>query len=262
MRRICRLAVLCAALALAAGGTASAEEETGERQRRPWLFGGRGAQRQDEQAEADQLDALMDEYADEEAEAIADPLKPWNKLWFHFNDKFYFWILKPVSKGYGFLLPKYVRLRIKDFFNNLGFLVRFFNTSLQGKLKGAVTELGRFLVNTTVGILGLWDPATHWCGWKQYREDFDQTLGVWRIGQGVFLTWPIFGPSSIRGTFGLIFDAALNPTTYATGAGGLDTLNNTSLDLNPYESVRESAVDPYSSVRNAYVQNRRKVIAE
>jgi phospholipid-binding lipoprotein MlaA len=217
------------------------------------------------QQAAARTEELLKEYEAEggkEAKAIADPLKYWNLMWFHFNDKLYFWFLKPVSRGYGFLVPRVARIGIKNVYVNLGFPIRFVNTSLQGKFKGAGAEFGRFVVNSTVGVLGLWDPATQLFHWKTREEDFDQTLGVWKIGMGVFLTWPVLGPSSIRGTFGYAADAALNPATFLPGAGTLRQINDTSLDLNPYESIRDMAVSPYTAVRDAYVQNRKKEISE
>ena len=121
--------------------------------------------------------------------------------------------------GYKYLLPRPLRVGIKNVFINLAFPVRFVNNMFQGKLKRTGMELSRFLVNSTVGVLGLWDPATDWFHWKRYDEDFDQTLGVWHLGKGFYLTWPLLGPSSVRGTFGAVADAALDPVSYLPGGG-------------------------------------------
>ncbi len=224
-----------------------------------------GESKESEQAMdlAEEFDELFDEFEEyeEEKKSIADPLKYWNVAWFHFNDNLYFWALKPVSKGYGFVVPKFARKGVHNFFYNVKFPVRFVSNGFQARPLRAGTELGRFLVNTTVGVAGLFDPATHLFHWKKYDEDFDQTLGVWRIGQGIYLTWPLVGPSSIRGTFGFAVDTALNPVTWL-GGGLLDQINYISLDLYEYESLVDMAIDPYSSVRDAYVQNRKKKISE
>lgn len=211
-------------------------------------------------AEANAAD--FGDYAEDEGPTIADPLKYWNVVWFQFNDKLYFWLLKPVSIGYKYLLPRPLRVGIKNVFINLAFPVRFVNNMFQGKLKRTGMELSRFLVNSTVGVLGLWDPATDWFHWKRYDEDFDQTLGVWHLGKGFYLTWPLLGPSSVRGTFGAAADAALNPATYLPGGGVLVRINDRSLGNKDYETLVENAVDPYSAVRNAYIQNRDKVVKE
>ena len=199
----------------------------------------------------------------EESETIADPLKLWNKTWFHFNDKLYFWFIKPVSTGYGFLFyPRVVRVGIRNFIVNLGFPGRFFNNALQGRPIATASELARFLLNTTLGVVGFWDPATRLFHLKTHPEDFDQTLGVWRIGMGVYLTWPFMGPSSIRGTFGLLGDWAFDPVVTTWPIVLLNWLNSTSLGENEYETLLKMALDPYTAIRTGYVQNRKKLIAE
>jgi phospholipid-binding lipoprotein MlaA len=221
------------------------------------------------QDEEDDFDSFADDFggefddglADELIEpngGISDPVKLWNKGWFHFNDRLFFWGLKPFSKGYGFILPRPLRLGLDNVFTNLAFPRRFFNNAFQAKPKRSGIEFGRFLVNTTVGIGGLFDPATHWLHWEIYDEDFDQTLGLWRLGQGVFLTWPFIGPSSLRGTLALPFDMAMDGAAAIPGGGLLRQVNLLSLRSDPYESLLEVAIDPYISVRNAYVQNRKE----
>ncbi len=205
------------------------------------------------------LDAdLFAEYEDEDTPSIADPLKPWNWVWFQFNDKLHLFILKPVSKGYGAAMPEPARKGLRNFFSNLSFPLRLVSSALQGRMGDAGRETGRFAVNTTLGVLGFSDPAKKWFGWEPAKRDFDQTFAKWGLGKGVYLTWPIFGPSSVRGTFALVGDLALDPATYLPGVSLINIVNSMSLGDDPYQTMREMALDPYVAVRNGYVQYRDK----
>jgi phospholipid-binding lipoprotein MlaA len=214
----------------------------------------------------DDLADLMAEYeSDTETpeKEIADPIKPWNVVWFYFNDKLHFWVMKPVSTGWRYLLyPRPVRLGIRNVIVNLGFPGRFFNTLLQGRPVDSGTEVARFVVNSTVGVAGLWDPATKWCGWEIYEEDFDQTLGVWGWEMEIYITWPIFGPSSIRGTMGSVVDNFLDPIRNYSIVALVNRINNMSLEPDNYATIVRGSVDPYVAVRNGYVQNRQKEVKE
>jgi len=224
------------------------------------------AQATNKQDESDEVRKVLEEIEHEQAQQVpsrADSLRPWNLVWFHFNDKLYFWVAKPVSKAWGIILyPRFVRGSIHDFIVNLGFPGRFFNTALQGRLKASGTELIGFLANLTVGVAGLWDPATKLFHLKRYDEDFDQTLGVWGIGTGPFIIWPLLGPSSIRGTLGAVGDYCLDPLVRYSIVIVVRAINDTSLGLSEYESLIRLAVDPYTAVRDAYFENRRKVVGE
>jgi phospholipid-binding lipoprotein MlaA len=223
------------------------------------------SERSEKEMSDDEFMKMLNQYDEkyaEEGQAIADPLKKWNTVWFDSNDKLYFWVLKPVSMGYDKIVPRTVQHGIYNLFDNLTFPRRFINNGLQGLPKQAGVELGRFIINTTVGVLGLWDPADNWLGWKERDADTDQTLGKWKFPMGIYLVWPLIGPSSVRGSFGGIVDMALNPTTYLPGGSILNEINTTSLGENPYESIVDMAVDPYVAVRNAYVQNHEKKIEE
>jgi phospholipid-binding lipoprotein MlaA len=210
---------------------------------------------------------LLKEYGEtedtSETSLVSDPLRPWNVAWFHFNDKFYFWLVKPVSTGYRYILyPRFVRVGIKNVLDNLAFPGRFLNCALQGRPNPTGTELLRFLTNSTLGVAGVWDPATIWFHMARYDEDFDQTLGAWGLPTGVYLNWPVVGPSSVRGTFGLLGDWVLNPIVNTSYGTALSTINTTSLGLNEYETLLKAALDPYVSIRDAYFENRAKEIAE
>lgn len=200
---------------------------------------------------------------------IADPLQPFNRAMFTVNDKLYFWMLKPVAQGYRFVMPTIARKGIRNVFKNLGMPVRFVSSLFQAKFKGAGTELARFVVNTTVGIGGIWDPAERYLHLQASDEDLGQAFGKWGIGNGVYIVWPFFGPSTIRDTVGKVGDFFLNPIYYmdldsevAIALEAVDVVNNTSLRLGDYEAVKQASMDPYVMIRDFYVEFRKKQIAE
>ncbi len=207
----------------------------------------------------DDLDLLLAEYEEDTGEddvRLADPFKYWNVCWFYFNDRVYFWGVKPAAKAWGWIIyPRTVRSGIGNILENAHFPIRFINNAFQGKFRRTGGELTRFITNTTMGLGGLWDPADLVFGMKSYPEDFDQTLGRWGVGQGFYLVWPILGPSSPRG---LIDTAVLG----ADPSRGLRSINDTSLGRTPYEEIRTQAVSPYAAIRDAYIQNRRKLVEE
>jgi phospholipid-binding lipoprotein MlaA len=181
---------------------------------------------------------------------------------FTFNDKLYYWALKPVARGYRFVVPKRARISVRKFFSNLATPVRFVNCLLQGRTKGVGIETARFVVNTTVGIVGFFDPAYSLCKLEKQEADFDQTLGIYKMKQICYINWPLLGASSARGTLGLIGDTAFNPVWWLAPTGvkiGLtlhEEVNETSLTIGDYEGLTEPALDPYIALRNAYFQNR------
>lgn len=200
-------------------------------------------------------------------ETIADPLEPINRVFFTFNDKLYFWVLKPVARGYRYVIPEPFRVGFRNMFSNITMPIRAINCLLQGKIKGFGRELLRFVVNSTVGFFGFVDAARIGMHVEAQDEDFGQTLGVFGAGPGIYIDWPIFGPSSIRGTFGLVGDFLADPLTYllsgtkeTIAVRGGDRVNRTSLTIGEYESLKRSALDPYVAVRNAYFQYRRSKI--
>lgn len=216
----------------------------------------------------------------ERAQPIADPIRPVNEVFFTFNDKLYFWVLKPAAQGYSFVLdnlyygtvtygtlgyasvePEGARKGVRNFFRNLAMPIRAVNCLLQGNLGGTGVELQRFGVNTTVGVLGFGDPATHW-GLSRQREDFGQTIGSYGAGPGIYIVWPVFGPSSIRGTVGIVGDYFLNPLSYyppssvvRTGIKVYERVNTTSLRIGDYEEIKDQ-FSPYVALRDAYHQHR------
>lgn len=215
--------------------------------------------------------AVRDPFAAESSGAkpvvkVSDPLESVNRAFFTFNDKLYFWVLKPVSKGYSKVAPEPFRQSIKKAFLNVRYPVRLVNNLLQGKFKGAGVETARFLINSTVGIGGLFDPAQEEWELRPYFEDLDQTFGFYRLPTGIYFDWPIFGPSSVRGTIGTIGDSFLSPLNYIDGAAVVygtragDTMNSASLRLGEYEDFKKASFDPYLALRNAYFENRQSLV--
>jgi phospholipid-binding lipoprotein MlaA len=205
---------------------------------------------------------------EEEFVQIADPLYLWNKGMFYFNDKLYFWLLKPVARGYSFIVPEKGRTLVRNFFHNIATPIRFVNNLLQIKIKSAGIELLRFAINSTVGVVGLNDIAEKELGMKRHDEDFGQTLGTYGIGHMFYIVWPFLGPSSLRDTVGLAGDSFLYPIHYiepteaSVGISAYETINRTSLHIGDYEDLKESAIDPYIALRDAYIQNRKKKVEE
>ena len=205
-------------------------------------------------------------------QSVADPISGFNRAMFVFNDRLYFWVLKPVAKGYRVVVPTPARVSIKNFFYNLLTPVRFVNCLLQGKGKAAGGEVGRFFINTTVGMLGFLDPAEAYPELNPPEEDLGQTLGYYGVGNGFYIVWPVVGPSTLRDTIGDIGDWALNPVSFMqlinVEAGVLTsgttnvvvysvrTVNDTSFRIGDYEALKNAALDPYEAFRNAYIQNR------
>jgi phospholipid-binding lipoprotein MlaA len=211
-----------------------------------------------------------DEYADtEDVELIPDPFIEMNTGFYHFNDKMYFWVLKPVSRGYGCIIPEELRVAIRNVFYNVRFPVRFINCLLQGKVRKSGAEFGQFFINTTVGFAGLANVAVNYPELQPSKEDLGQTFAVWGFDNGAYLTLPFFGPSSLRDGLGRLGDTFLDPiwwlfddiwVSLAIRAG--ETVNDVSMRIGEYEALKEAAIDPYVMLRNAYVQNRNKLIAE
>ena len=200
--------------------------------------------------------------------SLADPLEPLNRALFAVNDKAYFWVMKPVARGYGAVVPERARRCVRNFFANLGTPIRFVNNLLQGKFRNSGVELLRFVVNTTGGIGGLFDPARDDLSLLPRDEDLGQTLGTYGFGHGIYLVLPLLGPSSLRDAAGLAGDAFLDPVFYAGDAGlvigakALKTENEISLRIGEYEELKRSAIDPYAAFRDAYSQYRAKQVRE
>jgi len=203
---------------------------------------------------------------DENGELVVwDPLEPFNRGMFWFNDKLYFYLLKPVARGYRTVTPEPVRESVGNFFRNLTAPVRILNSALQGKGRGAMDELTLFIVNSTFGLAGLFDLKAH-TEVVDSPEDFGQTLGHYGTPPGFYLVLPLFGPTNARDAVGMVGDSltAPIPSPYyvklkSVEVAGLQTgdkINALSLDKDSYEAIKRDALDPYLFVRNAYMQSR------
>jgi phospholipid-binding lipoprotein MlaA len=205
---------------------------------------------------------------EEPVSIIPDPLEPVNRAFFHFNDKFYFWVLKPVATGYKTIVPEDGRIGVRNFFSNVRTPVRLVNCLLQANPKCAGTETLRFVLNTTIGVAGFFDPAKKEFNLEKQDKDFGQTLGIWGMGPAFYINWPILGPSSLRDTVGYVGDLSLDPRTYLParllivdiGSQVLDKVNDTSLTIGEYEELKKAALDPYVALREAYHQYRENKI--
>ena len=215
-------------------------------------------------------ESLEDEFETEETEpvTISDPLYYFNYAMYSFNDVFYLGLLEPIAKGYKQITPTPVRKGVRNFFHNLLFPVRFVNNILQGELTDATKEIGIFIVNSTVGVAGLLQPAQDALDLQTADEDLGQTLGKYSIGNGFYLVLPILGPSSLRDTIGLVGDSFLKPVNYvepwelSVGIQAFDAVNRTSFRIGDYQALKDAAVDPYVAIRDAYIQNRNEQIRE
>ena len=200
---------------------------------------------------------------------IADPIEPFNRVMFQFNDKLYFWALKPVARGYNAIVPEPARISVRNLYKNIKMPIRFVNSIFQGKILGAGTELARFGINTTIGVAGLLDVAKDTFDLDPSDEDFGQTLGFYGMGGLMYVVWPFLGPSTVRDTIGMAGDSFLNPLSYisyigpfgaSVGVSLYEQVNKTSLDLGTYEDLIESSIEPYIGVRDAYIQYRKKQV--
>lgn len=234
--------------------------------------------RSEDDAEKDEPSAVTDdadtdnENNGNETQSIADPLAPVNRAMFHVNDKLYFWVLKPVSQGYAYVLPDYVRTGFSNAYDNLKAPARTINNLLQLRFKQAGNEFVRFLVNSTIGIGGFDDIANDVLDIKKQEADFGQTLGHYGVGHGIYIVWPILGPSSLRETVGLVGDRFMYPLTYISnsdlpieatvGISAHEKVNDSSFKIGEYESFINAVVDPYVAMRDSFLQYRRKKIEE
>jgi len=227
-----------------------------------------------------QEDFVDEDFADFEEEMevkdIYDPFEGYNRSMTNFNDGLYEHFFKPVNKGYVSITSSDVRVSIGRFFKNLYFPMRFFNNILQGKFHYAFEETGRFVVNTTAGCLGFFDPAKEKMGLEAHNEDFGQTLGFYGVGPGPHVVIPLFGPSNMRDAISFFPDAAVSPIDYTDrdwptltktwfeliAVKSVEKFNEVSLYSTQYEEIRKDAVDLYPYIRDIYEQKRAKEIEE
>jgi phospholipid-binding lipoprotein MlaA len=234
-------------------------------------------------------DDLLDPFAraDEGAGVEYDPWEPMNLKFFEFNRQFDRFLLKPVARGYNFLLPDWVQLSISNLFYHVRFPSRFLNNVFQGKFRGAGIEVGRFVVNSTIGGAGLIDVAKD-MGLQTPEEDTGQTLGFYGVKPGPYLVLPLMPPYTLRDGIGFVIDIFMNPINwlvapiikinnvpslishnneftitvvqFSVRAG--EIVNERSRNYEKFQGVEEATLDLYTSVRNAYLQKRARAIRE
>lgn len=207
-------------------------------------------------------DDIFNDLDDEDIE-VSDPIEPFNRAMFWVNDKLYFYFLKPIARGYRFVVPEGGRIAVSNFFSNIATPIRAVNAAFQFKFKDAGTEMGRFGFNSTIGIFGFFDPAKDHLKIYKKDEDFGQTLGHYGSGSGFYIVIPLLGPSNVRDGIGLMVDAFLDPAIYImekrtdlAGVKFLDVVNEVSLDKDTYEGIIRDELDPYLFIRDAYAQHR------
>jgi phospholipid-binding lipoprotein MlaA len=197
------------------------------------------------------------------APAKRNPQDPWervNRATYAFNDKIDHVIALPVTRTYVKITPQFFRTGVSNFFDNLNYSTTIVNDVLQAQVKSFFTDTARLALNSTLGVGGLFDPASS-AGLPKNARDFGQTLGKWGIGTGPYLVIPFLGPSDVRDAFGRAGDAYTTPQTYLLSFPSslgvwVPQAVDTRYRLLPQQQILESAYDPYGFVRSAYLQRR------
>jgi len=194
-----------------------------------------------------------------------DPVEGFNRAMFSFNEGLDSVVIKPVAQGYDAVMPSPVRTGVTNFFGNIADFFIGVNNLLQGKPAEAASDIGRVVVNSTIGILGLIDVASE-MGMEKHEEDFGQTFGRWGVGDGAYVVLPVFGPRTVRDTVGLILDSKADPIGNIDDVSTRNSLLalrivDTRADLLPADKViEEAALDKYAYVRDGYLQRRLSLI--
>lgn len=239
------------------------------------------SQESNNQESQNNREAFDDEFEEEfEAKETAneyDPLNGYNRSMTSFNDKVIIYALNPVSKAYAAVVPQALRLGVSNFVHNIEFPIRLVNNLLQLKFRNSYDETERFLVNSTIGLAGVMDPATKYLKIPRHNEDFGQTLGHYGIGPGIHVVLPFLGPSNVRDIAGITLDAYLSPLVNLKGWENYKIpdnfgqsiaivtfyfINDNSLHSGEYESIKKDAIDLYPFLRDIYEQKRVSDIAE
>jgi phospholipid-binding lipoprotein MlaA len=212
---------------------------------------------------------VVDPFDEDPHGSAEDPWESFNEDVFDFNYGFYRHLMKPVAKGYNAVVPPDLQVSIDNAFDNLGFVSRFLNSLFQGKYERAGIETKRFLINTTLGVGGLFDVARYAFDTEAPpSEDTGQTLAVHGVSSGPFLMLPFLPPLTVRDAVGFAGDIFLNPVNYIIpilpnlGMNAEDTINTRALTIETFEGIEESTVDLYGAVRSGYFQMRSKEISE
>lgn len=228
----------------------------------------------------EQTETVNSQFEDEFSERtieISDPLSGYNRSMTSFNDAFFTYALNPVSKAYAAVIPQPFRVGVSNFIHNINFPIRLVNNLLQLKFQNISDETERFIVNSTVGLAGLMDPATHYMNIPKHNEDFGQTLGHYGVGPGFHLVLPFIGPSNARDALALLPDMYLSALTnfksydqYRIPKNSVESIavytfaiiNKNSLHLGEYENLKKDALDLYPFLKDIYEQKRISAIAK
>lgn len=231
---------------------------------------------EDEQNDVVETDKTCLFSSDYDPSLPIDVLGSYNRVITTFNDNLFSHILIPTANAYQYVVPEQLRDGIGNFFDNLKFPVRLINNLAQGKFDNAFEETQSFLINTTVGIFGIFDPAKNVFEIEEHKEDFGQTLGYYGIGGGYHIVLPLFGPSNVRDIFGLIGDSILSPIDYnernwytlTDDFSGyltltfMEKINTISYNTELYDKIKMDAIDLYPYFKEVYEQRRDKEIKE
>ena len=221
-------------------------------------------------SESDQVKTQPDDFETSKVEdEIYDPFEPVNRAIFSFNNVADRVVLEPVAKGYK-KLPSPIQSGISNFLSNLRAPLVVVNQLLQGQGENAIQSSGRFIINSTVGLLGIFDVAEK-IGIEEKEEDFGQTLATWGVGDGFYIVLPLFGPSNIRDTSGMLITMVTDPiNAYAVSEGeawlvpmrtAANAVDQRSKIIDEVNALRDNSVDYYAAVRSSYYQNRKAAIA-
>lgn len=278
------LIMMTVCLALGLGGCAGNAKSTKTQDSKTSNADMQRVESVDEENQNDFFDPFDD--SDDGQATEYDPLEPINSAVFEFNYKVDKYVLKPAAKIYNFFIPPDVQQSVSNVFQNIRFVPRFLNNLFQAKFQGAGIELSRFLINSTLGVGGLFDPATIMFELETPQEDLGQTLGTYGVPPGPYLMVPFLGPFTLRDGIGFIGDTFLDPFNWfvlpliqipdapmlvehrptvgfaQTGINVGETVNLRALTLEKFQGVEEGTLDLYGAVRNAYLQQRLKAIQE
>ncbi|WP_338768435.1 VacJ family lipoprotein [Massilia sp. METH4] len=194
-----------------------------------------------------------------------DPMENWNRAVFKFNDTVDTYALKPVATGYKNVTPDFVQTGVNNFFGNLQDLWTGGNNLLQGKPGDAVSDFGRFALNSTFGMLGLFDIASE-AGLSKHKEDFGQTLGRWGVQSGPYVMLPLLGPSTLRDTVGLPLDFAgdawsyKDPVNVRNIGAGVRVIDQRAALLDASTLLEDAALDRYEFIRDGFLQRRQSQV--
>lgn len=216
--------------------------------------------------------SVGDDFANVPVQKTSDPWQGFNRAVFGFNDKLFTYALRPLAHGYAIVVPLKVRNGVTNFFDNVQFPVRFVNCVLQGKVTRSAQEVGKFVINSTAGIGGLFRVSDHISGLADVPpEDFGQTLGVWGLPPGPYIVIPVLGPSDCRDLVGLAGDYAISPLDWHTlgiihdayisdalslSLSSVRYVNNLPKAIDTYDQIKSEAVDPYIAIRDGYLGYR------